>query len=355
MGPEGGAGAFGATQREIVAALALLLPLAVLLVRCQIALSGIKYWQVFDQYLKGELEPVFQARCLMRLLVGVVWSLIPGPWFPEHVDVLLQIGFVWAGLWATWVYARNWLPMGYALAAAILAGFWLEWGMLPMEFSMAYPYDLPAFALSALGILALRRSRFRDLAAVVAFGTLNKETMVWLVAACVALQLMRPPAPRMGWGRVFALAAICAAVYCAARLTVVGSGGPLVTATLYEDVPARITRVEANVRELLTLRHGRPSENVYWFALLFVPVAFVWRRLGAADRALWVGAAVLFVANFICGNIWEVRIFNEIVPLGAVAWMLAIRLWTCPAGAVAAPANAADGERNRAQNEARQD
>jgi hypothetical protein len=335
-----------------VAAVALLLPLAVLLVRCQIALSGIKYWHVFDQYLKGGLEPVFQARLLMGVLIGVVWSLIPGPWFPEHVNVVLQVCFVWVGLWATWAYARNWLPMGYALAAAILAGFWLEWGMLPMGFSISYPYDLPAFALSALGVLALRRGDFWGLAAIVAFGTLNKETMVWLVAACVALQLMRRPAPRLGWLRVFALAAICAAVYSVARLAMVRSGGPLVTATLYEDVPARITRVEANVRELLTLRHGLPSENVYWFALLFVPVAFLWRRLEAADRALWLGAAALFVANFICGNIWEVRIFNEIVPLGAVAWVLAIRLWTCPADAVAAPADTADGERHRAQEKA---
>ncbi|MGC8841021.1 MAG: hypothetical protein ACP5QZ_06135 [Candidatus Sumerlaeaceae bacterium] len=315
----------------------MLLPFAVLLVRVQHALCAHASNGIFNSFLQGQLGPVFSSRILMRLLIPGVWSLAPHAWFPEHANQLLQIGFTGIGLIATYELARSWLSATAALGVSYLAGAWLAWGMLPMGYSFAYPYDLPTFAFSALGLLALARRDLWGFAGTVFFGVLCKETIVWLLVV-VAIMEWRRRGMLFGWWVFSGLVLLAIVCYALPRLGFLGSRlYPFATVELWENKEAKITRVAANIREFGTLAHGSPTENIYWFATIFLPVVFVWRHgLSPFLRACWMGALVLFTGNFICGNVWEVRIFNEIVPLGAVTTFLAFRL-VVEGGVEAAP------------------
>lgn len=305
------------------------LPIGVLLVRAQSALCASQTSRIFGRYLEGDLGAVFRARLLMRWLVAIVWSLLPGEWFPENANTFLQIAFAWVGLVATFFIA--WQVSGHvasALAALLLSACWLVWGMLPLGFSIAYPYDLPAFAFSALGMFALLRGRVVELVGVVLFGTLNKETTVWLVFAALLME-----SQRTSWRRGLAVAGAAMAAYAVAyagpRIWLAGSLSPMrwLTVDLVEDKAAGTSRIVSNLLELLTLRHGSPSENVYWFFVLFLPGLLGWRRLAAPLRSFTLAASVHVVANFVCGNLWEVRIFNELVPLGATSAVAVLVPW----------------------------
>ncbi len=315
-------------RRELAIATAVLVPVALLIVRCQLALCSRTYFDTLDQYLRGAMEPVFGARVLMRLLIPIMWSVAPTLWLPEDANLLLQILAAGTGLVGCYAFARAYLTRSEALASALLCALWLLWGMLPMGFSMAYPYDLPALAFSSLGMLALLRNDFWGLVLLVGLGTLNKETMLWLVTSAFAREWI---APRSAGGRlrVLGLFGAFSIAYLVPRLVMGSLSGRFpVTVSLYEDPVARISRVEANLRELLTLAHGSLTENVYWYALLFLPVFALWRRLDASLRALWLGAGFLVATNLVLGNIWEVRIFNELLPLASTTCFLLVRvLW----------------------------
>ncbi len=315
---------FSSFRKGLVVAL-VLLAFAVLIVRVQHGLCSIASEHVFELFLRGQLGPVFSSRVLMRLLIPIFWAVAPNAWYPEQANTLLQILFCWAGLSATYCFARRWLSWGAALGTSYLTGAWLLWGMLPMGYSFAYPYDLPAFAFSALGLVVLHRRDFWGFFGILFFGLLCKETLGWLLVVA-ALYEWQNRGRHFGWLSLSALGLAAIGCYLAPRLGHWGgSAVPFVTVDPWENRQAQISRVVANLRELAFLSHGSATENVYWFAALFLPVVYAWRRgLPAFVRCCWGGAFFLFVGNFLFGNLWEVRIFNEVVPVGAFTLFWAV-------------------------------
>lgn len=314
-------------RRESIAFSLILLPLAVLIVRVQAAACLVNINTILQKYLYGELGPVFSSRIFMRALIPIVWSLAPHQWFPEQANTLAQIIAVWIGMWACWRLASDYLSPIEGLGVALLAGFWLLWGMLPMGFSLAYPYDLPVFALSAVGMLALRWRDYYGFMLVLLVGILTKETLGWLLAAALIMELMRR-GRMFGWWRVAFLTVLSSATYLLPRLVITyHSARPFafLTVDLIEDKVAQTSRAVTNLRELLTLAHGSLTENVYWYGLLYLPVFFIWRQLPSELRAMWWATVAFLVGNFVCGNIWEVRIFNELIPLGALTAFIAVK------------------------------
>lgn len=306
-----------------------LLPFAVLLVRVQAAACSANLNPTLQKYLSGDLGPVFSSRMFMRALIPIIWSLAPNHWFPEQANTLVQILAVWLGLWGCWRLASNYLSPIERLGVPLLAGIWLLWGMLPMGFSLAYPYDLPAFAFSALGMLALCRGDYYGFMLVLLAGILTKETLGWLLAAALIVELMGRERT-FGWWRLAFLTVLTGATYLLPRLAITYySVRPFafITVDLVEDKVAQTSRVATNLRELLTLAHGSLTENVYWYSLLYLPVFFTWRHLPPELRAMWWASLVFLAGIFVCGNIWEVRIFNELIPLGALTAFLAAKHW----------------------------
>ncbi|MCX7625617.1 MAG: hypothetical protein N2Z21_05335 [Candidatus Sumerlaeaceae bacterium] len=311
---------------ETICSSLFLFPVAVVIVRVQAACAT-NLSSTLEKFLSGELGPVFSARIFMRLLIPVVWSFGPNCWFPEHANELIQIVATWAGLWACWRIASASLSQTESLGVSLLAGLWLLWGMLPMGFSLAYPYDLPAFALSALGMLALLRRDYYVLMLALCVGILTIETLVWLLIGALVMEFTKGNVA-FGWPRVALLILLSACAYLLPRFAITWQSGralAFLTVDLVENKVTQTPRVMTNLRELLKLHHGSLTENVYWYGMLYLPMFFIWRRLDTTLRAASLGLVVLFAGNFVCGNIWEVRIFNEAVPLGALTALLAAK------------------------------
>lgn len=72
-----------------------------------------------------------------------------------------------------------------------------------IDANFSYPYDMPALAFFTGGLLAIYTRRFWPLVAVMFFGTLNRETTLFLVGIYLLDAASRMPSPdpvRSGWG-----------------------------------------------------------------------------------------------------------------------------------------------------------
>jgi hypothetical protein len=97
--------------------------------------------------------------------------------------------------------------------------------------------------------------------------------------------------------------------------------------TVAADVGNGGSRLGANLEHL----RGEPggfAQNVWWVALLHVPPLLFWRRLPRALRAAYLASPFFIVPMFFFANVFELRLYNELIPLGAMS---------CAAALAAAP------------------
>ena len=59
-------------------------------------------------------------------------------------------------------------------------------------------------------------------------------------------------------------------------------------------------------------------QSVWWVAMLHVPPLLFWSRLPRALKAAYVATPLFIVPLFFFGNIYELRLYNELIPLGAM-------------------------------------
>jgi len=306
----------------------LLLALAVLTVQLQKALTNClpETYPFFSQYLNLKLPLIFKGRVLMRVLIRALSALGLFGGDPARVNTLLQILFLWAALCLILRIARRFVAhSATACVAPVLACAFLPWGFLEVGFNFSFPYDLPTVFYCALGILFLLRRQFWPFLAAVVVGTLNKETMLWLVAAYVFQTLLdREPGVRP-WLRMILLGGVFAACYFGPRALLATSADHAVFTVssrvdqVMKNGTITHTRLQSNLQELRLNFRGTIYQNVYWAFLLHLPALIGWRRLPRQLRLLYAGVPFLLVPLFLFTNICELRLYNEIIPLGAVA------------------------------------
>jgi hypothetical protein len=222
--------------------------------------------------------------------------------------------------------ARRFVPHpAIACAAPLLACAFLPWGFLENGFNMSYPYDLPVVFFSALAIWFIVSGQYWPLLATIVLGTLNKETMVWLVPVYVLQSLLEGGPRARRWLRSILLGGAFAACYLGPRV-LMGTPDDHAALTFSSRADQVLkngaiahTRLQSNLQELRLNHRGRFYQNVYWVFLLHLPALIGWRRLPRQLRLLYAGVPFLLVPLFVFGNICELRLYNEIIPLGAVA------------------------------------
>jgi hypothetical protein len=234
----------------------------------------------------------------------------------ELVNLIVQAGFVLAALVVIYrATATLTSPAGALFASALTVAF-VPWGFLSVGFRVSYPYDLPTIFFSAAGLAAILARRFDLLCAVVAIGTLNKETTVFLLPAYV-LAAWGHESRRVLFTRAVVLAAIFAAAYEVPRVFL-QSSQPLLITVHTASGDAAGSRVWANLDHLFQGEPGDFIQSVWWVALVHVPALLHWKRLPRALRAAYLASPVFIVPLFFFGNIYELRLYNELIPLGAM-------------------------------------
>jgi hypothetical protein len=280
--------------------------------------------KAFNMYLDGTIGTLFSARLLPAETVGLVQKVSGGRVSSHGANAFVQIVALCAGLFATHRFALLFLANAWALSATLLTACLLPWGFLDLGYASSWPYDFPALFFSAAGMILVLRQRAFLFGAVLILGTLNKETMVWLIPAWFfhAQRGWRPDARAVAQTLLFAV--LFYATYQTVRFAHADLYTPLsVTVSAYE-VPAdgshpRTPRAAQNLKELVFEGRGRALQNVYLgLAVHLVAIVFLF-KLPRSIRRLYWATPFFFLPLFFFGNICELRLYNELLPLGTVS------------------------------------
>lgn len=302
----------------------LLLPCAVLIVQLQIALTNGTPWSkdLFDQYLQGALPQVFTRRCFPVWMIHAGHFFV-GRWVSLHqVHTLLQVFALWSGLIALFYLARHFLVSSLpALAAVLLAAVFLPWGFLRIGHSISFPYDLWSFTFCTVALLALVKRQWWPFLGWVALGTLNKETIVYLLPAYCFLHWH--PREAVFWLRACVLGLVFGLVYGVSLWLAPEASAPIPLS--WHD--GEHARAWLNVQELLLQGDKRILQNVYWALSIHALPLFFFRRLHPDLRRIYLAVPFFIVPLFIFGAIRELRLFNDILALGAVSVIYLLHSW----------------------------
>lgn len=278
-------------------------------------LPGYAAGEVSREMLGTAPASIVQARCLVRGVLRLCLT-VGGPHL-EGYNLAVQFAAAWAALGLVYAAAARVVPPFAAGGAVLLATVYVPWGFLSVGYAASWPYDLPSLAFAALGTWAILARRFVPFALALTLGTLNKETVVFLLPAY--LLAMWPCLPRRAWlAQALILAAAFALAYEVPRIAYTRQHLPTATFSAYDQGP----RWAANLGHLRLHVQGLPLENIYWAFTLHLAPLLGWRTLPRGLRALYACAPVLLVPLFFVGNVYELRLYNELIPAGAVATVL---------------------------------
>ncbi len=182
--------------------------------------------------------------------------------------------------------------------------------ILPRAIPILLPYDLPAVLFMTLGLALMRRRMWGWYYIIFAVGCLNRETMVFLAVVLIALDFGGPNhrslLPHLGvhaaiWGVVKVL------------MSMLYGGNPGTAFELYH-VGTQTLHLTTNIQLLVAPLSLLLILSNFGFAWVIV-VAF-WKRVDDrfTRKAIWVIPPYLLL-TFIAGNMNEIRVFGELMPL----------------------------------------
>lgn len=233
------------------------------------------------------------------------------------------------GLWlALRAALRPLVPVRWDMALA--TGFF---ALLPPVFllkhkwAVFYPWDTPAMALLAGGLALVAARRFAAATALCFVAALNRESAVLIPAAAVLMHVgtgskehVLADIKRIT-GPVAAMTGACVAARLAIAAALPDNPGRALHFYLGKDTPRWLHNLEWLQDPLHWL--WLPA----YFAFLPVLWAVLWRWIAPAERRLGLLAAAYFAALMPVANIYEPRVFGEILVLLYIPAAAALCRW----------------------------
>jgi hypothetical protein len=269
-----------------------------------------------ETLMAGQGFTPFQYRALLPWIIR--WAAdhllpLPGISTPRGLAFVIEAGAVFLTLWVFRYY------LGFFFRSAILRSL-LALSLvfvLPYNYllSRAYPfwlvYDMPALLFFTLGIVLLYRRRWVLYYPLFALATVNRETTCFLTVIYLLTAVGRE---RLG--RVAAHGVAQFAVWAGIKLFLY---------RLYADNGGAGLYLRNAATNIHTLTQDPGSWVIILSSMGFIwfPVAVFWRRVRDAfvRRALWSGPLFLLLM-FRMGNLPEVRIYAEMIPVFLPAYLL---------------------------------
>jgi hypothetical protein len=241
---------------------------------------------------------VFEALAAVGLWLALRAALRPR--VPERWDIALATGF-------------------FALLPAVF--------LLKHKWAVFYPWDTPAMALLAGGIALVAARRFAAAAALCFVAALNRESAALIPAAALAMHVgTGSPGHVLGdmkkcAGPVAAMLGACVAARLLVAAALPDNAGPALHFFLGKDTPRWLHNLEWLYDPLHWL--WLPA----YFAFLPVVWLLLWRWIAPPDRRLGLVAAAYFAALLPVANIYEPRVFGEILVLLYIPAAVALCRW----------------------------
>lgn len=226
---------------------------------------------------------------------------------------------LWLALRAT---LRPIVPARWDMALA--TGFF---ALLPLAFllkhkwAVFYPWDTPAMAFVAGGLALVAARRWVPAAALCFAAALNRESAALIPAAALALHVGRAADVKRIAGPVAGLAAAVALGRLAVAWALPDNPGPALHFFLGRDTP----RWQHNLEWLADPLHWLWLPT--YFALLPVAWALLWKQIAHEHRRLGLVALAYFGGLMLVANIYEPRVYGEILVLLYVPAAAALCRW----------------------------
>ena len=273
---------------------------------------------IFSGYLVDGQGAIFHARPLTRWIIGGTTGFLNTT--PDWSNFWLQSLSMWLAMMTISIASLRIDPRCHPAAPSLLALAWLMFGFLSLGGRIAYPYDIPALFFSALALLALFSRSFPLMLLAVCAGSLNQETLVWMIPAWGLCRREEGTATRRAIMETAVLALVYTGIYIMLRLPSGGSSLLTVSAAIpsVEDPARSVSRLWRNILELCFQGHGRVRQNVYWPLSLYLAALCLGFRANREFRIL-AGCSLLYIATIlVVGNIWETRLLNEVLPFSSL-------------------------------------
>lgn len=287
----------------------------------RLAANGETLHATLEMLTAGTADLPFQYRALIPGLARLITTAVPS--MPLYVAYGMFEGVAALGLYVAFRYfLRPFVtdPRGRGLAAlAVFLPLALTYAT-PYRYNAIYfPYDTPSVAFFTLGLALMMKREWRWYYPLFLLATLNRETTCFLTIA-YALTALRRDQVREIVLHVGLQAALWVAskaglhwVYLGNAVQQHAGGG------LFYDQLARSARILTTVPGLIYIA-------VIAFGGAGVVVALLWRRVEDLRlRALFGIVPLFFGGMIVVGELLEVRIYGELIPIVTAAVILIVR------------------------------
>jgi hypothetical protein len=274
----------------------------------------------WDALLRGEAPTPFQYRALVFWLVkglarlgaacGVAAS-IPSLFFriEFYSMMLLVLAFraylrlFWEGRTASIISLTIFLILPYNL-------------LLGRVLAVRYPSDIPSILFFTAGLILLYKRNWLLFYPLFALATLNRETSCFLTVVYILVALGCEKNTRIVQ-HVFAQLVIWVSIKYWLHLIYLSNRGDGLCLWNYRANVDFLTHPSAYRLFLSNLGY------------LWIPVLLFWRRIpDLFVRRSTAVIPVFFAAMFIVGNMWELRIYAELIPVALTAFFMMLKgLW----------------------------
>lgn len=269
-----------------------------------------------------QAQTPFQYRILMPLLVRALHLLLPLKY--TMLFHLLVPCFTFAMLVAFRNYLALFFPAGFSRFAALALLYPLFWNYGPLC-RLFYPADVPAIFFFILGLIFLRKQQWTAYYPLLILATLNRETSCFLIFAFLLTQWGRERPGQLA-AHLLLQSVIWLSIQYSLRVIFRHNLG----AGTFENHWAANLTVLGEIFSFFT--HGRINLHGTFallgnFGWIWILIPLAWREQPLFfKRLLWI--VIPFCAGMsVVGNLDEVRLYNELLPILTAPAIFSVRQW----------------------------
>ncbi len=251
-----------------------------------------------EKMMRFEADTPFQYRILAPLVIRVF--VLTTNIEPYSASKILTVIWTFFALLAFRTLMGIFFSDGRASLGALLMVYSMYWNYAVFGI-WRMPFDIPAILLFTLGLSALMRQRWLLFYLVFVIRALNRETIIFLSVAFIFLSWRRTE-PALMWKHVGVQLALW--LFVRAMLVIIfkdSQGGQFQN------------QFAANIKILSSGTSAIPL--VLSFGALWLPAFTGWGIIDWRIRRLLLVTIPFAGLMFVVGNLHELRIYNELVPI----------------------------------------
>ncbi len=267
-----------------------------------------------EYLLNGTAQKPFQYRVLIPWLIQGVSSVI-GPSIPAStICKWINFFFLFAFVMAFQYWANITIGNKKTSLLAVLIVLY----MMPFHYlllrqgNLWYPWDMSTLFLFTLGLIALDQENWRLFYPLFAVATFNKETTCFLI-----LILFYAKIGRLNWKQMATHLAAGTTIWLTVKLVLYFVFKDDASGALFEN------KLRSNLQFVATLPNLLSVIGMFGF--LWLPVLMYYPKIKNQfiQRAL-LTTPIFFLGMLYVGNIFELRVFSEMIPLIGIAvlWII---------------------------------